>query len=63
VTAGQLLARAAECQRCGREHKPWTDRRRPGYAPTWEDRKDGHAYYPRLPGSALRTLREIAAAA
>jgi len=58
VTAKQLIARAAECQACGKEHKPRKDR--PGYAPSWADRKDGHPYRPRLRIDALAALCALA---
>lgn len=57
MTAKQLLARAAECQTCGREHKP----RRERSCTTWAARSDGHSYRPRIPAHVLPTLRELAA--
>jgi hypothetical protein len=60
MTVKQLLAKAAECQVCGREHKPWRSRTNPALAPQWSDRKDGHAYRPHLSGAAIAKVRAIA---
>jgi hypothetical protein len=60
MTVKQLLARAAQCQDCGREHKPWRSRTNPGLAPQWSDRKDGHPYRPRLSPAVIAKVQSIA---
>ena len=62
MTAGQLIARAAECLTCGKEHEPHKDKSRPGLAPQWSDPEDGHPYRSRLPVSIVSQLRQLAAA-
>jgi hypothetical protein len=57
TTVKQLLARAAECETCGKEHKPRQVAR--GYAPSWAD-PDGHPYRPRIPRGTLSKLHDLA---
>jgi hypothetical protein len=61
MTAAQLIARAAECQTCGKEHKPHKDPSRPNLASQWSDLEDGHPYRSRLPVSTVEQLRQLAA--
>jgi len=59
MTAQQLLAKAAQCEDCGREHKPWRSQTNPALAPQWSDRTDRHDYRPRVPLEAIARLRRI----
>ena len=58
VTAGQLLARARECETCGRPHKPWRSKENPGLAPQWSA-PDGHAYRSRVDLGAIAKLEQL----
>jgi hypothetical protein len=56
----RLIADAAACVTCGKEHKPRPNRRGGIFAPTWASPDDGHAYRKRE--IDLDWLREWAAA-
>lgn len=58
MTVRQLLARAAECEACGKEHKPRV--RQPGFAPNWASPADGHPYRARLPRQVIAQIRTLA---
>ncbi len=59
MTARQLITLAAACRACGREHVPWQETP-PPMAPTWKDRKDGHAYQATIPNGVVSKLRILA---
>lgn len=53
----RLLGRGERpCLDCGRPHDSWYDPDRPGFAPTWKDRSDGHPYRPQSWESIARRL-------
>jgi hypothetical protein len=60
MNAQQLLAKAAQCEDCGREHKPWRSQINVALAPQWSDRTDGHDYRPRVPLHVITKLQRLA---
>jgi hypothetical protein len=59
MTVKQLLAKARECETCGRAHKPWRSKATPNLAPQWSAR-DGHPYRPRVPRGAVEQIERLA---
>jgi hypothetical protein len=57
VTAEELIARAAACQSCGKEHKPITQ----GNFTSWASPDDGHPYRSRIQTHIVADLRMLAA--
>jgi hypothetical protein len=59
MTVKQLLAKARECETCGKPHKPWRSKARPTLAPQWSA-PDGHPYRSRLPLSTVEQIERLA---
>jgi hypothetical protein len=59
MTVAQLLAKARECETCGKPHKPWRSKEEPCLAPQWS--ADGHSYRPRLPLGVIAQIEQLAA--
>ena len=62
MTEKQLLAKARECEDCGKPHKPWRDKTRPQLAAQWSA-PDGHPYRSRLPLGVIEQAERLAAQA
>ena len=60
LTAKQLLAKARECEDCGKPHKPWRDKTRPQLAPQWSA-ADGHPYRARIGLGTITKLEHLIA--
>jgi hypothetical protein len=58
MTAGELIALAAACETCGKEHKPIDQGK--FFAPNWASPDDGHGYRPRIQTHIVAQLRMLA---
>lgn len=58
MTAEELIARAAQCETCGKEHKPITQPK--PKAPSWASPDDGHPYRARMPRHIVERMRNLA---
>jgi hypothetical protein len=58
MSAVELIAIAAQCETCGKEHKP--RKQRDGFAPTWASPDDGHPYQSRIQRGVVDKLRTLA---